>query len=193
MTGDPTRCASPSSCTGASPTSAARASTPATSPKALVELGHHVEVFSGPPYPELDERVPLHRLPEPRPLPGAPTRSGSRSRGSSGPGSTSSSSRSCAPPASPSRGRSACGPRRALRTGATTSTWCTTTSASAPACSASSSDGPAGARHDPPPDHRRPPGRAGPRPERRPAPDAPPLVRLHPHADAGGPPPRRII
>lgn len=30
--------------------------------KALVDLGHHVEVFSGPPYPELDGRVPLHRL-----------------------------------------------------------------------------------------------------------------------------------
>jgi len=31
--------------------------------RALVDLGHHVEVFSGPPYPELDARVPLHRLP----------------------------------------------------------------------------------------------------------------------------------
>ena len=31
--------------------------------KALVDLGHHVEVFSGPPYPVLDERVALHRLP----------------------------------------------------------------------------------------------------------------------------------
>jgi glycosyltransferase involved in cell wall biosynthesis len=30
--------------------------------KALVDLGHHVEVFGGPPYPEVDERVPLHRL-----------------------------------------------------------------------------------------------------------------------------------
>lgn len=30
--------------------------------RALVELGHHVEVFSGPPYPDLDKRVPLHRL-----------------------------------------------------------------------------------------------------------------------------------
>ena len=30
---------------------------------ALTDLGHHVEVFSGPPYPELDERVALHRLP----------------------------------------------------------------------------------------------------------------------------------
>jgi glycosyltransferase involved in cell wall biosynthesis len=31
--------------------------------KALVELGHHVEVFSGPPYPIVDERVPLTKLP----------------------------------------------------------------------------------------------------------------------------------
>jgi glycosyltransferase involved in cell wall biosynthesis len=31
--------------------------------KALVELGHHVEVLSGQPYPVLDERVPLVELP----------------------------------------------------------------------------------------------------------------------------------
>jgi len=31
--------------------------------KALVDLGHHVEVLSGQPYPALDERVPLHDLP----------------------------------------------------------------------------------------------------------------------------------
>jgi glycosyltransferase involved in cell wall biosynthesis len=31
--------------------------------KALVDLGHHVEVFGGNPYPVLDERVPLHELP----------------------------------------------------------------------------------------------------------------------------------
>ena len=31
--------------------------------KALVELGHSVEVFSGQPYPVLDERVPLRELP----------------------------------------------------------------------------------------------------------------------------------
>ncbi|MET0458673.1 MAG: glycosyltransferase family 4 protein, partial [Ilumatobacteraceae bacterium] len=31
--------------------------------KALVDLGHHVEVFSGQPYPVLDERVPLTDLP----------------------------------------------------------------------------------------------------------------------------------
>jgi len=30
--------------------------------KALVDLGHHVEVFGGPPYPILDERVPLTEL-----------------------------------------------------------------------------------------------------------------------------------
>jgi MMP alpha-(1->4)-mannosyltransferase len=31
--------------------------------KALVELGHDVEVFGGQPYPELDARVPLTKLP----------------------------------------------------------------------------------------------------------------------------------
>ncbi len=31
--------------------------------KALVDLGHHVEVFSGQPYPVLDERVPMTKLP----------------------------------------------------------------------------------------------------------------------------------
>ncbi len=30
--------------------------------KALTELGHRVEVFGGQPYPDLDPRVPLHRL-----------------------------------------------------------------------------------------------------------------------------------
>lgn len=31
--------------------------------RALVELGHHVEVLSGPPYPHLDDRVRLQRVP----------------------------------------------------------------------------------------------------------------------------------
>ena len=31
--------------------------------KALVALGHHVEVFAGQPYPALDEGIPLHKLP----------------------------------------------------------------------------------------------------------------------------------
>ncbi len=31
--------------------------------KALVDLGHSVEVFSGQPYPIVDERIPLHQLP----------------------------------------------------------------------------------------------------------------------------------
>ena len=31
--------------------------------KALADLGHSVEVLGGPPYPELDERVPLTKLP----------------------------------------------------------------------------------------------------------------------------------
>ena len=37
----------------------------------LVALGHTVEVFSGQPYPELDEGVRLTKVPEPRPLPRA--------------------------------------------------------------------------------------------------------------------------
>ena len=31
--------------------------------KALVDLGHSVEVFGGQPYPVLDDRIPLHKLP----------------------------------------------------------------------------------------------------------------------------------
>ena len=31
--------------------------------KALADLGHHVEVFGGQPYPILDPRVALHQLP----------------------------------------------------------------------------------------------------------------------------------
>ena len=31
--------------------------------KALTDLGHHVEVYSGQPYPVLDPRIELHRLP----------------------------------------------------------------------------------------------------------------------------------
>jgi glycosyltransferase involved in cell wall biosynthesis len=31
--------------------------------KALADLGHHVEVFGGQPYPILDSRIPLHKLP----------------------------------------------------------------------------------------------------------------------------------
>ena len=31
--------------------------------KALAELGHHVEVFAGQPYPFLDDRIELHKLP----------------------------------------------------------------------------------------------------------------------------------
>ena len=36
--------------------------------KALVDLGHSVEVFGGQPYPVLDERVELHQAAEPRPV-----------------------------------------------------------------------------------------------------------------------------
>ena len=57
------RCASPTSPTGASPTSAARASTPATSPRRSSTSATTSRCSRGQPYPELDERVPLHELP----------------------------------------------------------------------------------------------------------------------------------
>ena len=82
--------------------------------KALVDLGHHVEVFGGQPYPVLDERVPLTKLPSldifndhyPGRFPAyweikhcagpasrspssRPARSASRSRSASAPGATS--------------------------------------------------------------------------------------------------------
>ena len=31
--------------------------------KALVDLGHHVEVYGGQPYPVLDQRIAMHKLP----------------------------------------------------------------------------------------------------------------------------------
>ena len=76
----------------------------------ITELGHHVEVLSGQPWPELDDAVAAGEGAQPRPLPPGQPVSGARGRGSSGTGSTSRSSPSCARPGSPSRTRSACGP-----------------------------------------------------------------------------------
>ena len=107
--------------------------------KALVDLGHHVEVLGGQPYPVLDERVPLVELPsldiyndhfpmrDARPL-GAQALAGLR-RGHRV------LDRHVPRAARPS----ACGPGDHLRRPrATTSTSSTTTSASATACSPSS-------------------------------------------------------
>ena len=58
----------------------------------LVALGHEVEVFSGQPYPELDEGVTLTKVPEPRPLPRAGPVPDRRSPASSATWSTSRSS-----------------------------------------------------------------------------------------------------
>ena len=51
----------------------------------LVALGHSVEVFAGPPWPELDPGVGFTPGPRSRPLPRTPTPSGSRTGGSSPP------------------------------------------------------------------------------------------------------------
>ena len=93
--------------TAASPTAAARASTSGTSAASWSRLGHEVEVFSGQPYPDLDDGRAAHRGAEPRPLPRArpvpvpqPSRvpRPHRRRGVARP---------CARPGSPSRRRSA--------------------------------------------------------------------------------------
>ena len=78
--------------------------------KALVDLGHHVEVFSGQPYPVLDERVPLTDAAQPRPLQRPRTPAASRRTGRSRRARTSSSWPSSRPARSPSRSPSATGP-----------------------------------------------------------------------------------
>ena len=146
--------------TAASRTAAARASTSGTCRRELVALGHHVEVFSGQPYPELDPgrcctEVPsLDLYREPRPVPHAAALREYRDwidvlevahdvdrrlpR---------------AADVQPAGARGCCGPAAA------TSTSCTTTRCSATACSASPGRPAAGDQH-PPPDQRRPPDRA---------------------------------
>ena len=135
--------------------------------KALVDLGHHVEVLGGQPYPDARRRgcrcvelpsLDIYNDHFPMRMPGLWelkrfadfVEVTSFSTGTF-PEPLAFSVRACAAPARP---------RRA------TSTWSTTTSASATACSAIERDGPARARHDPPPDHRRPPPRDGARRDR---------------------------
>ena len=72
----------------------------------LVALGHDVEVFSGQPYPELDEGCGSRRSPASTST-GSPTCSARRGRASTATWSTCSRSRPCGPPASPSRAPSA--------------------------------------------------------------------------------------
>ena len=102
----------------------------------LVALGHSVEVFSGPPWPELDAGRRLHArararpLPRPRPLPGpAPARvplAGGLDRVR----------RHVHGRLRRAAGLLAAGPASCWRSAATTSTSSTTTSASATGCSA---------------------------------------------------------
>ena len=154
--------------------------------KALVDLGHHVEVLGGQPFPVLDERVPLHRAAEPRhlqrPLPDADAghlgaealdrlRRGHQLLVRAVPRAAGVLAAGMGPPA---------------QAQAATSTSSTTTSASATGCSPIQRDFPL-LGDDPPPDHRRPAARAGARPDAVPAHHAAPLVLVHEHADAGGP------
>jgi SAM-dependent methyltransferase len=131
--------------------------------KALVDLGHHVEVLGGQPYPEVPERVPLVELPsldiynDHFPMPHARAVGAQALEGLVE--VTAFSAGTFPEPLAFSL--------RAwdhLRTARTTSTSSTTTSASATACCSSSAMGcPPG--HHPPPHHRRPPPRDRARPE----------------------------
>ena len=127
--------------------------------KALADLGHHVEVLGGQPYPVLDERVPLVELPSldiyndhfPMRMPGLwelkhwhGLRRGRLVLVRPVPRAARLQPAGLVAPARPH---------------AATSTSCTTTSASGYGLLGIERDGPAGAGHHPPPDHRRPPAR----------------------------------
>ncbi len=107
--------------------------------KALVDLGHTVEVFGGQPYPILDERITLHQLPSldlwndhfPGRFPGYWELKSRRPIGQRP--SATFEARSVSPC------RSACAPCTPCAIDSPTSTWCTTTNASATACWASRS------------------------------------------------------
>ena len=154
--------------------------------KALVDLGHHVEVLSGQPYPIVDERVPLVELPSldiyndyfPMRMPGV--------LGAQGPLGLARGHRVLHRHLPRAAGLLACGRgttsrhrRRRLRPGA---------GQPVPRLrpAGHGAHGPAGARHHPPPHHGRPPPRDGARRDRAAALVQGPLVRLHQDADPGG-------
>ena len=150
--------------------------------KALVDLGHHVEVLGGQPYPMLDERVRLIELPSldiyndhfPMRMPGVwelkhweDWRRGRRLLRRHVPRAARVLDAGLGPPPGP-QGRLRHRPRQPVPR---------LRPARHPA------HGPAGDRHDPPPDHGRPPARDGARRDALPALHAAPLVLLHRHAD----------
>ena len=158
--------------------------------KALVDLGHHVEVLGGQPYPILDERVPAGRAAQPRhlqrPLPDADAGPvgaeeldglprGHRLLLRHLPRAPRLLDAGLGPPAAP-QGRLRHRPGQPV-----------------PRLRPAPHRAPArppDPRHDPPPDHRRPPPRDGGRRELVQAAHAAALVRLRRHADAGRPPAR---
>ena len=155
-------CASPSSPTGASPTSAARASTPGTSPRRWSTSATTSRCWAASPTPILDDRVPLHRAAQPRHLQrllpdadaghlgaedtGRLRRGHRRSRSGTFPEPLAFSRAGLGPPAQ----------RRVNDFDLVQDNQCLGYGLLAIAA-----HGPAGARHHPPPDHRRPPARDG--------------------------------
>ena len=103
----------------------------------LVALGHDVEVFSGQPYPELDEGVTVDQGAEPRPLPRARPVPDAALAGVSATSSTCSRSATMWTGGFPEPLTFSLRVARLLERGRATSTSSTTTSLSAMACSRS--------------------------------------------------------
>ena len=156
--------------------------------KALVDLGHHVEVLGGQPYPVLDERVPLVELPSldiyndhfPMRMPGLWELK-------HWPDFVEVTAFSLGTFPEPLAFSMRAWDHLRHRTGRLRHR----PGQPVPGLRAAPDRAPAGApgpRHDPPPHHRRPPPRDGGRRDLVQAPHPAALVRLRRHADAGGPP-----
>ena len=159
--------------------------------KALVDLGHHVEVLGGQPYPDARRAGPAGRAAQPRhlqrPLPDADA----GHLGAEDTGPTSSRSPPSRSARSPSRSPSRMRAWDHLRHRQDDFDLVHDNQCLGYGLLAIERDRPAGARHDPPPDHRRPPPRDGAR--RDAATSGSTLRRWYAFTDmqtAGGPPPR---
>ena len=148
--------------------------------KALVDLGHHVEVLGGQPYPILDDARAAARAAQPRHLQRLLPDADAGPVGAQDARRLGRGHRVLVRHLPRAAGVQRAGRPAPARAGSTTSTWCRTTSASATACSAMERHGPA--RCWPPSTTRspstaasrwstpRPPGSASPRPAGTPSP-----------------------
>ena len=153
--------------------------------KALVDLGHHVEVLGGQPYPVLDERVQLTEAPQPRHLQRPLPRPLPRLLGDPAPGR-----RGRDPPVLDRDLQRAPGVQRPRLAGPEAAAARLRPRARQPEPRlrpARHRAAPADHRHAPPPDHRRPAPGDGARPDQAQADQRRPLVLLRQDAGPGRP------